>query len=122
MKPILLMLLLSTPAVALDERAALAAIAQRETHNRDVVGRAGEVTRYQLSPATVRQHGTKDPRVHLRWLQEQFRRRGVDWNIFNVALAWNAGLEGATTGRAPLSSYTYAREVQNIYWQITSKK
>lgn len=115
MKLLLLFLLLGLNALALDDRDALAAIAQRETRNRNVVGKAGELGPTQVAPVTVRQHGTTDPRVHLEWLKARFRERGVHWCLFNLALAWNAGFEGATTGRAPVSSYAYARDVVAIY-------
>jgi hypothetical protein len=78
------------------------------------IGRAGEITPSQLSPATVRDHGT-DPLANLRWLKKQLARRGVDLLPFNIALCWNAGLTGATTGKAPISSYHYAsRMVANL--------
>ena len=99
----------------MDDRAALAAIAERETHNRNIVGKAGELGPTQVAPVTVRQHGTADPRVHLEWLKARFKERGVHWCMFNVALAWNAGFEGATTGRAPVSSYAYACDVVALY-------
>jgi hypothetical protein len=71
------------------------------------VGRAGEIMPSQLSPATVRDHGT-DPLANLRWLKKQLARKGVAVIPFNIALCWNAGLTGATTGKAPISSYRYA--------------
>lgn len=78
------------------------------------IGRAGEIKASQLSPATVRDHGT-DPLANLRWLKRQLARKGVDLSPFNLALCWNAGLTCATTGRAPTSSYRYAaRMVANL--------
>jgi hypothetical protein len=78
------------------------------------IGRAGEVLPSQLSPATVHDHGM-DPLANLRWLKKEFAKRGVAQLPFNYALAWNAGLTGATTGRAPISSYRYAcRMVANL--------
>lgn len=78
------------------------------------IGRAGEITPSQLSPATVHDHGT-DPLANLHWLRREFIKRGVALHPFNYALAWNAGLTAATTGRAPTSSYRYAcRMIANL--------
>jgi hypothetical protein len=78
------------------------------------IGRAGEILPSQLSPATVRDHGA-DPLANLRWLKTQLARKGVAVVPFNIALCWNAGLTGATTGKAPTSSYRYAcRMVENL--------
>lgn len=115
MKALLLFFVLAVRLLALDDRAALASIADRETNNRNVVGALGELGPTQVAPVTVRQHGTADPRVHLDWLKKRFHERGVYWCMFNVALAWNAGFEGATTGRAPERSYAYAHDVVAIY-------
>lgn len=52
---------------------------------------------------------------HVRWIAAQLEARGVDASAFNLALAWNAGLEGATHGRAPERAYDYARAVEAIY-------
>lgn len=78
------------------------------------IGRAGEVTPSQLSPATVHDHGL-DPMANLRWLKEQLARKHVAVLPFNIALCWNAGLTAATTGKAPISSYRYAcRMTENL--------
>jgi len=74
------------------------------------IGRAGEVLPSQLSPATVHDHGL-DPLNNLRWLKRQLARKGIPASPFNLALCWNAGLTGATTGKAPVSSYEYARRM-----------
>jgi hypothetical protein len=38
----------------------------------------------------------------------------VDPSPFNLALCWNAGLSKTLSGRAPVSSYDYARRVVAI--------
>jgi hypothetical protein len=89
-------------------------------------GAAGEQTPLQLHPLTIEQHapgfrGELDPiqamriaRRHLAWLRAQLVRRGVDPSPFNLALCWNAGLSKTLSGRAPVSSYDYARRVVAI--------
>jgi hypothetical protein len=110
-----LALLLACPALATDETRLLHAIALVETGGVPRMGRSGETGIHQLSPSVIRQHGTRDPRVHLRWLVAQLHRAGVDASPFNIALAWNAGLERTLTGCAPVRSYDYARRVENSY-------
>lgn len=84
------------------------------------IGRAGEVLPSQLAPATVRDHGL-DPMANLRWLKQQLARKGVDVSPFNIALCWNAGLTGATTGKAPVSSYWYASRMVHNLEKISGK-
>lgn len=52
---------------------------------------------------------------HIAWLAEQLKARGVAVTPFNLAAAWNAGLTGYTTGRAPDRAYHYAADVAAIY-------
>ncbi len=91
------------------------AIAIVETgENDNAVGTAGEITRYQLSPAVVRQFG-KDPQAYLDWIKAQLIRSNVYPCVFNVALAYSAGLEAAVTGKARVEKYRYAGRVQALY-------
>lgn len=48
-------------------------------------------------------------------LERELRRRSVDASVFNIALAWNAGLEGSTRGAAPVRAYWYAAWVDQLY-------
>lgn len=102
----LLFLLLVLRALAATDAQIIQAIEMTEdSYGR--IGRAGEVTAAQLTPATVCDHGL-DPMANLLWLKRQLAIKGVDVIPFNIALCWNAGLTGATTGSAPVSSYRYA--------------
>lgn len=92
-------------------------------------GAAGERGPYQLTAAVWALHNPGRPFAlarqegparacalkHLAWLSLELGRKGVDPSAFNVAAAWNAGLEGYTTGRAPVRAYLYARDVERIY-------
>lgn len=64
-------------------------------------------------PATARVCGVR----HLAWLRRELRLAGAADDVFNCALAWNAGLAAATHGRARPVSYDYAVRVENIYDQ-----
>ena len=108
----------------------LTAIAMVETGGRDgFTGQAGEVSRWQIAPATWRQHSknplTHAPAVavkvalrHLAWILENLpeEKRTPEW----VAAVWNAGL-----GRVRRADYRmdwlpsgvpdYARRVVTCY-------
>lgn len=86
-------------------------------------GRLGEQTPLQFHPQTIEQympgfHGELTPaqgrelgRKHLTWLRFELARSGVDPSPFNLALAWNCGLDRTLRGRAPEASFAYARKV-----------
>ncbi len=112
MKPLIFLLLVIRSCAATDAQIIQALEMTEASYGQ--IGRAGEITPSQLSPATVHDHGT-DPMNNLRWLKKQLARKGIAVVPFNIALCWNAGLTAATTGRAPTSSYRYAcRMVDNL--------
>lgn len=92
-------------------------------------GAAGERGPYQLTAAVWAAHNPGKPFAlarqegparacalkHLAWLSLELSRKGVDPSVFNLAAAWNAGLEGYTTGRAPVRAYRYALRVEALY-------
>jgi len=99
-------------------------------------GALGEAGPYQLREITWRQHMQSssdiaerlpfgwaiDPRLsricalrHIAWLAAQLEARGVPATPFNVAAAWNAGLDRYITGRAPERAYRYASDVEALY-------
>ncbi len=91
------------------------AIAMVETGDNDnAIGAAGETTRYQLSPDVIKRFG-KDPQAYLDWIAAQLKRRGVYPCVFNVALAYTAGVEATATGKARVEKYRYAVRVQALY-------
>lgn len=107
-----LSLSVSLPA-AVDAPRLLAAIALVETGNAPKIGKAGETGVHQMGVAARRDNGTAAK--HLAWIRAQLRRHGADDNATNIAICWNAGLTKTVTGKAPVSSYDYARRVVNIY-------
>ena len=84
-------------------------------------GRDGETTAYQLTPAAVawcRARGAEsDVEMAAAWarqLERELLDRGVEPMPFNVALAWNAGVPAACTGRASIAAYESARRTVNL--------
>lgn len=92
-------------------------------------GRHGERGAYGIREATWRQHmgdsdfalarqerwGRECARRHVTWLQRELQRAGVHPGVFNVALAYNAGLARVLGGRLPERAYDYATRVRNLY-------
>lgn len=121
---LLLAVLMCGQLQAMDETAMLQAIALKE-NSHGKVGAKGELGDYQMLPCNVNKYGGYGPSHALAMMHDivsGLKRNGVDVNSFNIALAWNAGLTGATTGKAPISSYKYALSVQMNYYSITRKK
>lgn len=101
------------------------ALAQTETPNGVPAqpGTAGETGPWQLTPAVRRDRGRElraagrqvtDRAVataQVRWLERELARAGVATLPFNLALAWNCGLERTVQGKAPVRSYDFAARV-----------
>ncbi len=97
-------------------------------------GPAGELGAYQFSRRTWSQH-TKRPfsdaldrrwsdmvaALHHDWLCERLARNGLEPSVYNVALAWNAGLSATVRGRAPQRSHDYAVRVGNIAAELLKR-
>lgn len=95
--------------------------------NQTQVGRFGELGPYQFRPATWRMHTNKPfsqavqrsvadevAVKHYEWIKRTFERVGVEPSPFNIAMAWNCGVDAVLTGRAPSVSYGYATRVNNL--------
>jgi len=95
--------------------------------NQTHVGRFGELGPYQFRPATWRMHtnmpfGRAVDRAsadqvavrHYEWIRRTFERAGVEPSAFNIAMAWNCGVDAVLAGRAPSASYNYAERVTNL--------
>lgn len=96
-------------------------------NNHTQVGRFGELGPYQFRPGTWRMHTDKPFRQatqrevadevavkHYEWIKRAFKKAGVEPNVFNIAMAWNCGVEAVLSGRAPSVSYHYAERVSNL--------
>lgn len=95
--------------------------------NQTQVGRYGELGPYQFRPGTWRMHSDKPFRQaiqravadevavkHYEWIKRTLERAGTEANVFNIAMAWNCGVEAVLRGRAPTVSYQYAERVSNL--------
>ncbi|MDX2185911.1 MAG: lytic transglycosylase domain-containing protein [Opitutaceae bacterium] len=113
------------PGLPSDERI-LWAIAEVETGNRPHLrGRDGELTQFQILPATWRRYSRLAPwearnrpdeadrvaREHLRHIKEQLGRSGKPLTVFHIAAAWNAG---PNRSRFSLETIDYAARVANL--------
>lgn len=95
--------------------------------NQTHMGRFGELGPYQFRPATWRMHTDKPFRQaidravadevavkHYEWIKRTFEQAGVEPSVFNIAMAWNCGVDAVLSGRAPSVSYNYAERVSNL--------
>lgn len=95
--------------------------------NHTRVGRFGELGPYQFRAATWRMHTKKSFQLakqreaadevavaHYEWIKARLERAGVDASPFNIAMAWNTGVENVVNGRVPSVSYDYAQRVTNL--------
>jgi hypothetical protein len=115
-KSILLFFVLATAALGADLERFLASIADKEGGPKR--GAHGETGLYQMMPKTRIDAGGDDKAAalrHLRWIEKRFAEHGIADNVFNLALAWNAGWDRVRTGSSPEISYAYATAVERIY-------
>jgi hypothetical protein len=95
--------------------------------NQTHVGRYGELGPYQFRPATWQMHTDLPFRFaadraaadevavrHYEWIKHTFERAGVEPSAFNIAMAWNCGVDAVVNGRIPAASYDYAERVTNL--------
>jgi len=95
--------------------------------NHSRMGRFGELGPYQFRPATWRMHTRKSfslatqretadevAVMHYEWIKHSLEKAGVDASAFNIAMAWNTGVDNVVNGRAPAVSYDYAERVTNL--------
>jgi hypothetical protein len=110
----------------------LAAIRLVETHNNPrMVGNLGERGAYQFRYTTWKQHtnnsfkqahnpkeANKIAKLHLNWIKTTLKKNGKPANNYNIALAWNAGVNAVVTNRINRNSKDYAQRVSNITQDI----
>jgi hypothetical protein len=90
-------------------------------------GPKGELGPYQFRKDTWRMHSRRPfthateraaadevAVIHYEWIKRQLAGAGVEPSAFNIALAWNCGVNAVISGRAPTVSYRYAERVTNL--------
>lgn len=95
--------------------------------NHTRMGRFGELGPYQFRAGTWRMHTKKSFQLatqreaadeiaikHYEWIKQSLERAGVDANPFNIAMAWNSGVNNVLKGSVPSVSYDYAERVTNL--------
>lgn len=95
--------------------------------NQTKVGKFGELGPYQFRPGTWRMHTTKPFQLavkravadeiavkHYEWLKRTLADSGIEPSAFNIAMAWNCGVNAVIQGRVPTVSYRYAQRVTNL--------
>lgn len=103
--------------------------------NRQTPGPCGELGAYQFRADTWRMYTSRpfsealDRRRsdevavrHYDWLKAALERNGVEASVFNIALAWNAGVSAVVNGRVPSVSRAYASRVQNIADELRARQ
>jgi len=95
--------------------------------NHTKMGRFGELGPYQFRAGTWRMHTRKSFQLatqreaadevaikHYEWIKQNLEKAGVDASAFNIAMAWNTGVNNVVNGRVPSVSYDYAQRVTNL--------
>ena len=95
--------------------------------NHTKVGRFGELGPYQFRAGTWRMHTKKSFQLatqrevadevaikHYEWIKQNLQKAGVDASPFNIAMAWNSGVNNVLKGSVPSVSYDYAERVTNL--------
>ena len=104
-------------------------------YNRSAPGPCGELGAYQFRLDTWRMHSRRPFNEaldrhcsdevavrHYDWLKGALERKGLESSIYNIALAWNAGLGAVMSGRVPAVSRDYATRVENIATELHSRQ
>jgi len=71
-------------------------------------------TRKPFTWALEREHADEVAIKHYEWIRRGLVDAGVPATTFNIALAWNAGLDAVINDRAPASARGYAEQVNNL--------
>jgi len=90
-------------------------------------GKLGERGSYQFRRSTWRMHTSSSfelaenrgiantvAKRHYAWIEAQLLANGIAASPYNVALAWNAGVNAVIRGTTPAVSHDYAERVVNI--------
>jgi hypothetical protein len=98
------------------------------------VGPRGELGPYQFRLSTWRMH-TRQPFAlavqreaadavavkHYEWLKRGLESSGIQATPYNIALAWNAGLDQVVSGHVPAAAYGYAEQVNNLVAKLRTR-
>jgi len=104
-------------------------------HDSTRLGPHGELGPYQFRQSTWRmyshrpfyqainrQYSDEVAVKHYEWIKDGLAQAGLAPTPYNIAMAWNAGLDSVLGGRAPSASHAYAEQVQNLVDRIKSNE
>jgi hypothetical protein len=126
---------MASPARATERWETLQAIHSVENpNNSQSPGPCGELGAYQFRAETWRMHSRRpfdaalDRRysdevavLHYEWIKSGLLRSGVPPTVYNIAMAWNAGVSAVVRDDAPASSRDYAARVNNLAAELRSR-
>ena len=75
-----------------------------------------------MSPANDRASADQVAVQHYEWIKERLAAAGIDANSYNIAMAWNCGINAVISGRIPMQTYYYAERVNNLADNMTQPK
>ncbi|HXD51100.1 MAG TPA: hypothetical protein VN689_04365 [Burkholderiales bacterium] len=115
--------------------ATLEAIHQLENpHNVTTPGRFGELGAYQFRPSTWRMHTSipferaLERKIsdevaikHYEWLKSRLVSAGLPATCYNIALAWNGGVDAVVRGQAPAVAHDYAERASNTAVRLNGR-
>ncbi len=52
--------------------------------------------------------------IHYEWIKRQLTLAGLEANTYNIALAWNGGVDAAISGKSPSAARRYAERANNL--------
>ncbi|HWA85217.1 MAG TPA: hypothetical protein VG710_03250 [Opitutus sp.] len=97
-------------------------------------GRYGELGAYQFKRSTwrmyttipfsyaVNRHASDTVAIrHYEWIKQGLERNGLEATAYNIALAWNGGLQAAVDGRSCAAARDYAERVNNIVHEMRAE-
>jgi hypothetical protein len=100
-------------------------------HNSTRLGAHGELGPYQFRQSTWRmysrrpfyeainrQYSDEVAVKHYEWLKEGLAHAGLDATPYNIAMAWNAGLDAVVGHHVPSASRAYADQVNNLVEEV----
>lgn len=98
-------------------------------------GTRGELGPYQFRPTTwrmhtkrpfsdalIRQHADEVAVVHYEWIKAGLLRAGLEPSVYNIALAWNAGVSAVVNRRIPKVSHNYASRVTALAEELEARQ
>jgi hypothetical protein len=79
-------------------------------------------TKKPFELAAQREHADEVAVQHYEWLKRGLQSAGIEPTPFNIALAWNAGLDQVINDRVPPAAYAYAEQVANLAASLKAER